>query len=189
MTPHILALDSSGSPRKWISMEDAAVYYAKNQVIWAVGQNEFTLNGGVSRKTGERSYITTNSIIAVRGPNFVVKKYERTPTVNRELLFARDLQVCGYCGNKFKTIDLEMEHIHPQSRGGPTTWTNLVTACRRCNDRKANKTPEEARMPLLYVPYIPNRHESLILMNRRILADQMDFLLLNVPKHSRLNKQ
>ena len=63
---------------------------------------------------------------------------------------------------------------------------NLVTADRYCNGRKGNRTPEEAKMPLLYAfPYIPNRNEAFILTNRRILADQADFLARGVSTHSR----
>jgi hypothetical protein len=61
-----------------------------------------------------------------------------------------------------------------------------VTACRTCNELKSNRTPEEAGMKLLYVPYAPNRYEGMILANRHILADQMDYLLAHVPKNSRL---
>jgi len=52
----------------------------------------------------------------------------------------------------------------------------VVTACKRCNTRKGDKTPEEARMPLLAIPYVPNVAEYLVLRNRRILGDQMEFL-------------
>ena len=62
----------------------------------------------------------------------------------------------------------------------------MVTACRSCNQRKGNRTPEQAGMPLLYLPYRPNRWEGMILRNRRILADQMEFLLAGVPTTSRL---
>jgi hypothetical protein len=79
-----------------------------------------------------------------------------------------------------------MEHVTPSSRGGSTVWQNVVSACRACNQRKGNRTPESAGMPLLYVPYVPNRHEAFILANRRIVADQMNFLLAGVPRHSRL---
>jgi hypothetical protein len=64
---------------------------------------------------------------------------------------------------------------------------NSVTACRPCNTRKGNRAPEQANMPLLYVPYVPNRHEHFILRNRRILADQMEYLLAGVPRSSRLH--
>jgi len=63
---------------------------------------------------------------------------------------------------------------------------NVVTACRSCNQRKSGRTPEEARMQLLYAPYVPNKAEYLILSNRNILADQMDFLARHVPSASRI---
>jgi 5-methylcytosine-specific restriction endonuclease McrA len=63
---------------------------------------------------------------------------------------------------------------------------NVVTACRGCNQRKSGRTPEEARMQLLYAPYVPNKAEYLILSNRQILADQMDFLAQHVTSQSRV---
>ena len=65
---------------------------------------------------------------------------------------------------------------------------NSVTACRPCNTRKGNRAPEQANMPLIYIPYVPNRHEHFILRNRRILADQMEYLLAGVPRTSRLHQ-
>jgi 5-methylcytosine-specific restriction endonuclease McrA len=103
------------------------------------------------------------------------------------MLFARDRYLCAYCGERFRSQFLEMEHVYPRSRGGADAWMNLVTACRSCNDRKRARTPEEARMPLLYLPYVPNRHEAFILGNRRILADQMEFLVRGIPRHSRVH--
>src|SRR5947207_623125 len=63
---------------------------------------------------------------------------------------------------------------------------NLVAACRHCNGHKRNRIPEESGMQLLYAPYVPNKAEYLILTNRRILADQMEFLKQHVASHSRL---
>jgi 5-methylcytosine-specific restriction endonuclease McrA len=77
--------------------------------------------------------------------------------------------------------------VMPVSKGGRDRWTNVVTACRHCNMRKADRTPAQARMALRYVPYAPNRHEHFILRNRHILADQMTFLLAGVPATSRLH--
>jgi len=187
-SPQILALDVAGAPHRWIQVEDAMHYYAKDMVAWAVGTEEFVFHGGIQRRSGEQSLIRASSIIAIRGRDFIVRHYDRVATLTREMLLARDRYVCAYCGQKFKRTYLEMEHVIPRSRGGPDSWMNLVTACKDCNDRKRDRTPEEARMPLVYVPYIPNRHEAFILANRRILADQMEFLLLGVPRHSRLHE-
>jgi 5-methylcytosine-specific restriction endonuclease McrA len=96
--------------------------------------------------------------------------------------------MCAYCGVVHRESDLTVDHIVPESRGGRWTWMNLVTADRACNNKKDSRTPEEARMQLLYLPYVPNRHEFFILRGRRILADQMRFLLGGVPKHSRLRE-
>ena len=64
----------------------------------------------------------------------------------------------------------------PTSRGGNDRWENVVAACKRCNWQKDNRTPEEAHMPLLAVPFRPNRWEWHFLAKERILADQMDYL-------------
>ncbi len=70
----------------------------------------------------------------------------------------------------------------PTSRGGADTWENCASACKPCNQRKANMMPEEAGMALLAVPYAPNSVEALLLQNKRVLADQMSFLMKHVPR-------
>ena len=85
-------------------------------------------------------------------------------------------------------MKLTRDHIVPFSKGGRDTWMNVVTACRSCNERKSDRTPEGAGMELVYLPYVPNRAEYLILTNRRILADQMEFLAQHVPAQSRLHQ-
>jgi len=183
----ILALDAGGTPRRWIGLEEAVGYYYKQQVAWDLGEHAFTLHGGTCRATGERSSLTLRSIIAVRGDSSRRARFEHTPALTREMLFARDRFVCAYCGTRHRASELTTEHVQPQSRGGRDTWTNLVSACKPCNLRKGNRTPEQARMPLLYVPYVPSLHEAFILRNRRILADQMEFLMAGVPPGSRLH--
>ena len=182
----VLALDISGMPRKWISFDDAITYQAKNLVAWSLGNVVAKYNGG-TQKDGNRSYLETRSIIAVRGSGFHPKTY---PTVglSNKTLFARDQNICAYCGDQFSYGMLSREHIIPRSKGGPDVWTNCVTACKRCNQRKGDRTPEQAHMELLYLPYAPNHYEHLILLNRNILADQMEYLISGVPKTSRLLK-
>lgn len=182
----VLGLDQGGNPHKWINVEEAAMYYAKENVAWEAGDSFVTLRGGVNAKSHERSQLVINSIIAVRGDSYISKAYTKNMSISRKMLFKRDLNMCAYCGSVLHDKELELEHVIPRSRGGKTSWTNLVSACRSCNSKKDARTPEEARMELLYVPYVPNRHEAFILSNRNILADQMAFLLLGVPKHSRL---
>lgn len=73
--------------------------------------------------------------------------------LNRQNLFRRDNHTCQYCG---VTTDLTIDHVIPRSRGGNSTWTNLITACRRCNSRKGDFTPEEAGMVMMQAPHKPN---------------------------------
>jgi 5-methylcytosine-specific restriction endonuclease McrA len=184
--PSILALDSSGLPRRWINLEDAAAYYCRGAVAWDLGEHAFTLRGGLNRVSGEQSRLVLRSIVAVRGERGRNRGVAQSPVLLRDMLFARDRMLCAYCGGRFRAPDLTAEHVMPQSRGGANRWTNLVSACRPCN-HKGNRTPEEAGMALLYVPYTPSLHEGFILRNRRILADQMAFLMAGVPPHSRLH--
>ena len=185
--PLILSLDSHGVPHRWISWQQACFYYAKNLVAWTMGDATFTYYGGISRLTGERSSITAHSIVAIKGKALAAKGFNQVPPLNNRELFRRDCHMCAYCGGEFNYFRLTRDHITPLSRGGRDTWMNSVTACRSCNTRKGNRAPEQANMPLLYVPYVPNRHEHFILRNRRILADQMEYLLAGVPRTSRLH--
>ena len=187
MSPHILALDVAGAPHRWITVRAAAHYYATDMISWAAGTNEFVLRGGVQRSTGIQSMIRASSIIAVKGRDFIVRNFDHVPALTKEMLLARDRHICAYCAHRFRSDQLDMEHIVPRSKGGADSWMNLVAACKACNGRKANRTPEAAGMKLHYVPYVPNRYEAFILSNRKILADQMEFLLQGVPKSSRMH--
>jgi 5-methylcytosine-specific restriction endonuclease McrA len=181
----VLQLDISGRPQAWISAKEAAAIYACDGVSWTLGDAFHVLRGGVQRATGIQSRIEVHPIIAVRGA-VPTRAWRQTPALNNPKLFARDRSVCAYCGGHFHFDELTREHIKPTSRGGTDTWMNCITACRACNGRKGNRLPEEARMTLMYLPYVPNLHEDMILRGRRILADQMEFLLASVPKSSRL---
>ena len=187
--PHILQLDAAGNPHKWITYEKAAYYYTKNLIAWSMQATDFVLHGGISSMTGEQSTLTIDTIIAIKGKisGKQLAHINRVPLTNRTL-FGRDRNVCAYCGGSFSHHDLSRDHIIPTSKGGPNIWMNVVTACHSCNKHKDDRTPEQAGMQLLYVPYIPNKAEYLILKNHRILADQMQFLLARVSDDSRLRQ-
>ena len=184
---NVLALDASGMPRRWISFEDAITYHAKGQVLWQLGDVVAKFRGG-DQNDGTMSYLESQSIIAVQGKGFSVDKLGRVILTNKTL-FGRDRHVCAYCGGHFSPGKLSRDHVVPVSKGGVDIWTNVVTACISCNTRKGAKTLEQAGLELLYVPYEPNHFENMILQNRGILADQMDYLLSGVPKHSRVRLQ
>ena len=174
--PLILRLDISGTPVRWIPWQEAVCLYTRELVGWTTGANAFTFHGGISRHSGERSSITVHSIVAVkhsqRGPGYL----RSVPPLNNHELFRRDGNLCMYCGDEHSEGALTRDHVVPLSRGGRDVWSNVVSACKSCNTRKGGRTPEQAHMPLLAVPYVPNWAEFLALSNRRILADKMEFL-------------
>ena len=169
---NILRLSQCGTPIGWINHEDAASLAVKQQILWSLGDTCIELRGGTN-KAGVRSSLSLPTIIATHG---LLREYRFTPALCNHLLFRRDFYRCMYCGQQFPASNLSRDHVFPKARGGEDSWTNVVTACKRCNHRKACRTPEEANMPLLAVPYKPNRAEFLVLANKRILADQMAFL-------------
>jgi HNH endonuclease len=181
----VLKLSAQGLPQSWITLEQAVTHYAADEVRWEAGQQVAVFHGGHNALTGQQSIITVNSIIGTQGvPR--INPFEMRSGLTNTKLFVRDRHVCAYCGGHFHESDLTREHIVPLAQRGPDHWMNVVTACRSCNHRKSNRTPEQARMPLLYAPYVPSLWEDFILRNRRILSDQMAFLMAHVPKGSRL---
>jgi 5-methylcytosine-specific restriction endonuclease McrA len=73
--------------------------------------------------------------------------------LSRQNIFKRDGHTCQYCGSK--TV-LTLDHVMPRSRGGQSSWENLTTACKRCNSKKGDLTPNEAQMPLKRKPFKPS---------------------------------
>ena len=168
----VLRLNKSGLPQAWITVEEAARYYTQNRVLFELGNNKRVLRGGWNNQ-GLQSRLTLSSIIGCEGK--VISPLGKVPLNNR-FLFRRDNYLCMYCGQKFRITELTRDHIIPRSKGGRDIWTNCASACNRCNCFKADRTPEEAGLALIAVPFTPNIHERFYLMNRRILADQMAFL-------------
>ena len=171
MQERILKLNKAGAPQAWIDFEQAAVIQSKGLVLWTMGDMASVLRGGY-QSNGTRSFIEIPAIIAVEGR--VTQK--TVPRMTNALLFARDDYMCMYCGEQFLRCELSRDHVFPSSRGGPDTWENCVTACKRCNHRKNDRTPEEANMKLLAVPFAPNLYEWFYLSNRTVRGDQMAFL-------------
>ena len=80
---------------------------------------------------------------------------------NRRNIFARDGNKCQYCGKRFSTADLSLDHVLPRSQQGKSTWENIVCACIRCNVKKGGRTPEQANMHLITKPVKPKRSPSI----------------------------
>ncbi|SEQ18409.1 5-methylcytosine-specific restriction endonuclease McrA [Solimonas aquatica] len=181
--PAILKVDAGGIPVSWIHWHVAVTLYARERVRWEAGAERFLIRGGTNARTGSVSQIEIGSIIAVADRS--CRHSRGVPLLTNRTLFQRDRNLCLYCGKQFPQHLLTRDHIMPVSRGGISVWENCVTACRHCNQRKDDRTPEEAGMRLLAVPYTPNLAEYLILSNRRILADQMEFLMAHAGRQRR----
>lgn len=180
----VLSLDSSGRILDWMSWQDAVCLYVRDAVAWTLGDPCLTIHGGTNRDSGLQSLISLHPIVASRGharPTLM----DPAPALTNAALFARDRMICLYCGEHFSRGDLTRDHVNPLSKGGLDAWENCVTACLACNVYKGCRTPQQASMPLLAVPYRPSWVEHLILSNRNILADQMDFLINHLPKNRR----
>ncbi len=168
----VLKIDKTGRPIRWMSKEMATSLVCNGKVLWAFGDQRLTMRGGLNR-CGKRSIIHLSPIMAVDGS---VKRHAINIPLLNKYLFRRDQHICMYCGDRFAREFLTRDHIQPRSRGGLDRWTNVVTACRTCNQRKGARLPEEARMPLLAVPFKPTFSELLYLQNHHILEDQMHYL-------------
>ena len=114
----------------------------------------------------------------IRSVNFEIQaprvirllRYDRLPSralrLNRHTVFARDEHRCQYCGHRFPTNELSLDHVIPRSRGGNTTWENVVCCCVECNIRKGGRTPSEAHMKLVAKPIRPKRSPLITLKLR-----------------------
>lgn len=167
----ILRLNKVGVPQSWISRQEAATLIVKNAVVWSIGDNSSVIYGGINR-LGQRSVLYLPSIIASEGQ---CKGFNGVPPLYNSLLLRRD-QRCMYCGIELDRKSVTRDHVIPRCAGGKDCWTNVVACCQRCNHHKGGRTPEEAGMKLLAVPFTPNIFETFYLSNSRILADQMEYL-------------
>ncbi len=103
------------------------------------------------------AYVVRTSKITLPVPSVVrLQKYRRVPRQNRAVsrkgILFRDGYMCQYCRFKFAPARLTLDHVIPRSRAGGSTWDNLVAACVECNNRKGDRTPQEAGMPLAKQP-------------------------------------
>jgi hypothetical protein len=189
VSQQVLRTDVSGMPLEWIDYRAAASLYHADQVAYSCGSAIYTLRGGYNALTGARSTIEVSSIIATVGDTYAHERHSDryTPPLNNRTLFRRDANLCMYCADRFSTSELTRDHIMPLSQGGTDKWSNVVTACRRCNNHKGGRTPEQANMQLVAVPFTPTYAEYIYLKGRRVLADQMQYLLTHFPRKSPLH--
>jgi hypothetical protein len=187
----VLRTDVAGMPLEWIGYQDAVRLITLDQVSYSLGRTLYRIHGGINAITGLQSTVDVCAIIASYGnhPHTHLFSDSYTPPLSNQALFRRDQSICLYCGERFPNGLLSRDHVKPLSQGGADTWVNVVTACKRCNNHKAGRTPEQAGMELLAIPFTPTHAEYVYLQGRRILADQMQFLLAHFPRNSQLRKR
>lgn len=165
MDSHVLVLNKS-----WVAVNVTPLRRALVQIFdggaRVVDPEDFSLHDfdswcALSRvKTDPRwRYIRTPGM-RIRVPEVILlERFNRVlrpvAHLSRRNIFLRDRNTCQYCGRRFAKHELTIDHVIPRSRGGIDAWENLVLACLSCNTRKKNRTPEEAKMPLLRRPFAP----------------------------------
>lgn len=141
-----LVLNSSYQPVKLVSWQRALL-------LWFQGKVEVVeYHSAVARSA--RTEFPIPSILRLK--RFVNHRRFARVKFCRENVYRRDDYTCQYCGERFQAKELTLDHVVPASKRGRKDWTNMVTACRKCNHRKANRTPLAAGMPLLSEPKVPN---------------------------------
>jgi 5-methylcytosine-specific restriction endonuclease McrA len=140
-----LLLNSSYEPMKIVSWKKALILWFQDKVEILEFHNFFVRS--VSQHFQMPSVLRLKSYVRPRSGGAV--------RFCRENVYIRDNFTCQYCGERFSTQHLTLDHVIPASKKGPKSWTNVVAACRGCNQRKANRTPDHANMPLLKKPAAP----------------------------------
>jgi 5-methylcytosine-specific restriction endonuclease McrA len=120
---------------------------------------------GVAMTEEENGHFLHAARWAIRVPSVIrLLEYRRIPHQSRALsrknILLRDRNTCQYCGTVLGPSELTLDHVMPRSRGGNSSWENLVTCCHPCNRRKGNQMPHEARMKLMREPRSFNLHTS-----------------------------
>lgn len=153
MTGRVLVLNASFEPINVCTERRAVVMIFKGVA------NMEEHNGHLIRSA--KTSMPAPSVIRLL--EYIHIPFERK-SLSRKNILLRDQNTCMYCGNHFSPSELTLDHVLPRSRGGDSTWDNLVACCKRCNHRKGNKTPEEAGMHLIRRPRSFSLH-----INRQIM--------------------
>lgn len=135
------------------------------QVVWGEGDGDFKTFSfsqwrDLSKQARDEDDQVATVSFRIRVPRVILLMvFDRLPKkevkFTRHNIFERDKNTCQFCGRQFERKDLNLDHVVPRDRGGPTTWENIVCSCIPCNTRKANRTPLEAGMRLIRKPKRP----------------------------------
>jgi 5-methylcytosine-specific restriction endonuclease McrA len=133
------------------SYEPLSVVPTRRAVVLLVREKAELVHTDGRRWASARASVPVPSVIRLL--HYVKVPYERRVPLSRRAVFARDRQTCQYCAATAENLD----HVLPRCRGGAHTWENVVAACRSCNTRKGDRTPDEAGLSLLAAPRAPRR--------------------------------
>ncbi len=140
-----LLLNSSYEPMKVVPWQKALILWFQDKVEILEYHSTFVRSA--------RTRFQLPSVLRLK--TYVRPKSLGVVRFCRENVYIRDNYTCQYCAEKFPLKHLTLDHVVPASKKGEKSWTNIVTACRECNHRKANRTPAMANMPLLREPWAP----------------------------------
>jgi 5-methylcytosine-specific restriction endonuclease McrA len=141
-----LLLNSSYEPMRVVSWQKA-------MILWFQGKVDILEYHSIFARSA-RSSFQLPSVLKLRA--FVRPRPHGAIRFCRENVYIRDGFICQYCRVQFSTKILTLDHVVPVSHQGKRSWTNVVTACRECNQKKANRTPDQALMPLIREPRMPS---------------------------------
>ena len=149
-----LVLNSDHRPLSWLPLslsdwrESVCSVLTDKVVVLAEYDQVVRSSGGFE--------MTLPSVVVLKD---YVKRGNRPSLTRHNLIVLRDRQCCAYCGKTFAMSALTYDHVVPRSKGGAHSWTNIVSCCLDCNQHKRDRTPEQARMPLLWRPHQPTASE------------------------------
>lgn len=141
-----LLLNSSYEPMRIVSWQKALI-------LWFQDKVEILEYHTIFARSARATYQMPS---VMRLKTYVRPRSSGAVRFCRENVYIRDNYTCQYCGSKLPPKHLTLDHVIPASKNGKKSWTNVVSACRGCNQRKANRTPQTANMPLLTEPKMPS---------------------------------
>lgn len=146
-----LLLNASYEPLGVVSWQKALILWLQDKV------DVLEYHSATARSA--RASFQLPSILRLK--RYIQPRRDQKVRFSRENVYLRDKFTCQYCAEEFPPRELTLDHVVPASKQGEKSWTNVVTACRECNQKKGNRTPHEARMPLLKKPeqprWLPNQ--------------------------------
>lgn len=165
MSKQVLVLNAGYEPLSLVSVRRAVVLllHEKAELLEA---------------THQMITSTSRSIpipLVIRLVHYVKLPHRRVPATRASIML-RDAYICQYCGESPGHNNLTVDHVVPRSRGGAHDWHNLVTACKRCNQKKGSLTPDEAMMHLIRKPFEPS-YVALVLLSNPVAAARWEQLM------------